>query len=77
MARETNQRWRTLEGVVLVGGVLSAVAAYTYYSEQRRRGADARVVCERCGDTLPVTDVLNPSVTCSCVPTGRTNSEFH
>lgn len=78
MARETKRRWRTLEGMVLVGGVLSAVAAYTYLTEkQRGYPADARVVCERCGDALPVTDVLDPGVTCSCIPTDQTDSEFY
>lgn len=68
MARETNRLGRILEGLFWIGGVLLGVAAYWYYTMARRkRPRDTRVVCRKCGDALPVTDVLDPGVTCSCV----------
>lgn len=69
MAREAKRLGRVLEGLFWIGGFLLAVAAYCYYAAvKRRRPRDTRVVCRKCGDALPVTDVLDPSVTCSCVP---------
>lgn len=69
MAREANRLGRILEGLFLIGGFLLAVVAYCYYTMvKRKQPRDTRVVCRKCGDALPVGEVLDPAVTCSCVP---------
>lgn len=79
MAREANRLGRALEGTLWIGGFLLAVVAYCYYAAvRRRRPSDTRVICEKCGDALPVKMVLDPSITCSCVrPSDRHDSEVH
>lgn len=68
MAREANRLGRIIEGLFWIGGFLLAVVTYYYYAAtKRRRPRDTRVVCRKCGDALPVTEVLDPGVTCSCV----------
>ena len=68
MAREANRLGRILERLFWIGGVLLAVRTYYQYAATRRgRLHDPRVVCRKCGDALPVIDVLDPGVTCSCV----------
>ena len=69
MAREANRLGRILEGLFWVGGFTLAVGTYCYYSATKKRAPiDTQVICRKCGDALPVTKVLDPSVTCSCVP---------
>lgn len=69
MAREGTRLARALEGVFWIGGLLTAVIAYCYYAGTRRhQPPDTHVICEKCGDALGVSDVLDPSVTCSCIP---------
>ena len=78
MAREAKRTGRILEGLFWIGGFLLAVTTYCYYAATRRkRRRDTRVVCRMCGDALPVGDVLDPGVTCSCAPsTDRRDSEI-
>jgi hypothetical protein len=65
MAREP-----TLD-TVLIGALGAGAAAIIgtraleYYREQRRRSTP-HVVCTDCGEAMPIRDVLDPVVTCSC-----------
>ena len=78
MAREAKRLGHALEGIFWIGGFLLAVGTYCYYAATKRKQRHhTRVVCRKCGDALPVGDVLDPGVTCSCIPpTGQRDSEI-
>jgi hypothetical protein len=64
MARETAVFDKALAGAVgLAAG--AAVGAHVLRRYQRNEGAN--VVCTECGESMPVEDVLDPTVTCACV----------
>ena len=64
MARETAILDKALAGAVglAAGAVIGAHALQRY-----RRSETTTVVCRECGESLPVGDVLDPTVTCACV----------
>jgi hypothetical protein len=64
MARETAFVNKALAGAVgLAAGAAIGAHALRHY----RRNEGATIVCTECGEALPVDDVLDPTVTCSCV----------
>ncbi|WP_132057679.1 hypothetical protein [Halorussus amylolyticus] len=64
MARETALLDKALVGAVgLAAGAIIGTRAVRYY----RQTATTSVVCTDCGESMPVDDVLDPAVTCSCI----------
>ncbi|MFC7080758.1 hypothetical protein [Halorussus caseinilyticus] len=64
MARETALFDKALAGFVGIaaGAVIGAHALRRY-----RGNEGTTVVCTECGESMPVDDVLDPTVTCACV----------
>ncbi|RBI61251.1 hypothetical protein DMJ13_16170 [halophilic archaeon] len=71
MARETAFD-RMFMGAVGIGAAAAVGARALEYYRERRRQNGARVICTDCGESMPVDDVLDPVVTCSCVAGVRT-----
>ena len=68
MARETGLVNKLLAGTVgVAAGYIVGKQAVDYYREKYRQRGTARVICTDCGESLPVDDLLDPTVTCSCV----------
>lgn len=64
MARDTAFVDKALAGAVgLAAGAVIGAHALEHY----RRSEGTTVVCTECGEALPIDDVLDPTVTCSCV----------
>lgn len=64
MARESSLLDKALAGVVgVTAGAAIGARVLRYY--QRNEGT--QVVCNRCRESMPVEDVLDPTVTCACV----------
>lgn len=72
MARETAFVDKALAGAVglAAGAVVGAHVLGRYRSDE-----GTSIVCTECGEALPVDDVLDPTVTCSCVAP-RDSHEF-
>lgn len=64
MARETALFDKALAGAVGIaaGAVISAHALRRY-----RGNEGTNVICTECGESVPVEDVLDPTVTCACI----------
>jgi hypothetical protein len=64
MARETALLDKTLAGAVglAAGAVIGAHALRHFQSNE-----GTNVLCRECGESMPVEDVLDPTVTCACV----------
>ncbi|WP_227354359.1 hypothetical protein [Haladaptatus salinisoli] len=55
-----------LMGAVGVGtAAVIGRRALEYYRE-RKRLSDPHIICVNCGEAMPIDDVLDPVVTCSC-----------
>lgn len=64
MARETALLDKALAGAVgLAAGAVIGAHALEYYQETE----DPEILCTECGESMPVDDVLDPTVTCACV----------
>jgi hypothetical protein len=64
MARETATLDKALAGAVgLVTGAAIGAHALRHY----RKTEATTVICTECGESLPVEEVLDPTVTCACV----------
>ncbi len=64
------ERESTLDTILMGAVGAGAVAvigtrAVGYYLEKRQR-SEPHVVCTDCGEAMPVDDLLDPVVTCSC-----------
>ncbi|UPV99486.1 hypothetical protein M0R88_13275 [Halorussus gelatinilyticus] len=64
MARETAFVDKALAGAV---GLAAGAVVGTHVLRRYRRDEGTAIVCTECGESLPVDDVLDPTVTCSCV----------
>ena len=64
MARETALLDKALAGAV---GIAAGAAISSHVLRRYRRSAGASIVCTVCGESMPVEDVLDPTVTCECV----------
>ena len=71
MARETELDRMFMEAVGISAAAAVGARALEYYRE-RRRFSKPHVVCTDCGESMPVDDVLDPVVTCSCIAGVRT-----
>lgn len=72
MARETALLDKLLAGVVGLGaGAVIGAHAIRHY----RRTASTTIVCTDCGESMPVDEVLDPTVTCNCI-TARDSHDF-
>lgn len=77
MARETSLLSSVLVGTVGVAATF-AVGSYALgrYRDRFGRRADPRVVCTECGESLAVSDVLDPTVTCGCAAASDAGSSW-
>lgn len=72
MARETALLDKALAGAVgLAAGAVIGAHALRHF----RRNEGTNVLCTECGESMPVEEVLDPTVTCACVAP-RDSHEF-
>ena len=64
MARETALIDKALAGAV---GLAAGAVVGAHVLGRYRDTETATVVCTECGESMPVEDVLDPTVTCACV----------